>query len=127
MKSWGFWGTVLRKLCDFLAPTKLIMWCHRRKSNPADTLKGVSFTTLGLGDSNYTRFMAVSRSLRARFADLGATQFYGQAEADEVDGIEDIVDKWVAGLWPALKAAVDGEKPSAVQVHRNSFHFCVLI
>eukprot|EP00887_Chlorella_sp_A99_P003199 scaffold9.g3199.t1 len=102
----------------------------RRRSHPPAALAGVRFTCLGLGDSNYTRFMAVPRSLARRFAELGAEEvgggwahviglaiglaiglviviviFYPCKEADEVDGIEPIVDAWVEGLLPALQAA----------------------
>ncbi len=36
-------------------------------------------------------------------------QFYPAGEADEVDGIEEGLDKWLEGLWPALKTAVAPE------------------
>ncbi len=36
-------------------------------------------------------------------------QFYECGEADEVDGIEDGLEKWLAGLWPALKKAAAPE------------------
>lgn len=50
--------------------------------------------------------MYVPRSIKKRFAELGALEFYGCAEADEVDGIESVVDPWVEGLWPALRKAM---------------------
>ena len=40
-------------------------------------------------------------------------QFYPAGEADEVDGIEEGLDKWLQGLWPALKAAVAPEGAAA--------------
>ncbi|KXZ55705.1 hypothetical protein GPECTOR_2g1255 [Gonium pectorale] len=83
----------------------------RRKPPPGEAasaapLAGVRFTVLGLGDSNYTRFMYVPRSIKNRLAELGAAEFYRCAEADEVEGIEDVVEPWTDGLWPALEAAV---------------------
>jgi NADPH-ferrihemoprotein reductase len=78
----------------------------RRRTRAADALQGVTFTVLALGDSNYTRFMAVPRALRTRFGDMGAVQFYDSVEADEVDGLEEVVDAWTAGLWPALLEAM---------------------
>jgi hypothetical protein len=36
-------------------------------------------------------------------------QFYPPGEADEVDGIEEGLDKWLEGLWPVLRKAVQPE------------------
>lgn len=73
----------------------------------APPLAGVAYTVLGLGDSNYTRFMYVPRSLKKSLAELGAREFYACAEADEVEGVENVVEPWTEGIWPALQRAVD--------------------
>lgn len=48
----------------------------------SSALAGVRYSVLGLGDSNYTRFMAVPRAIKGRLADLGATVRGGVACCD---------------------------------------------
>ena len=47
VSGWSFWAG----LC-------------RRRSLPQDALKHIDFTCLGLGDSNYTRYMGVPRAFK---------------------------------------------------------------
>ncbi|MEW5314215.1 MAG: hypothetical protein WDW38_005729 [Sanguina aurantia] len=82
-------------------------WGQMVRAPASGQMKGVRYTALGLGDSNYTSFMHVPRRFRARVGELGGEMFYKQAEADEVDGIEDIAEPWTEGLWPALKQAIE--------------------
>ena len=55
--------------------------------------------------------------IQGRFSELGAKVFYPHMEADEVDGLEEFVDKWIAGLWGPLKQAALGSS----QVHSYPF------
>ena len=82
----------------------------RKKSHPEGMLHGIQFTSLGLGDSNYTRYMHVPRVFKTRFMDLGAKEFHPSAEADEVDGLEDVIDAWIEKMLPVVKVAVKPEE-----------------
>ena len=92
----------------------------KKKSQVEGVLRGIQFTCLGLGDSNYTRFMHVPRVLKNKFLELGATTFYEPKEADEVDGLEEIIDGWIEGLLPAVKAAVKPEETQGGRVPPSS-------
>jgi len=77
---------------------------RRLKAEPAGV--GVQYAVLGLGDQNYTKFMAMPRFFSARMDAIGATAFCARGEADETEGLFEAVDKWTEQLWPALTAAI---------------------
>eukprot|EP00963_Diacronema_lutheri_P007204 scaffold630_cov350-Pavlova_lutheri.AAC.15 len=93
----------------------------RRRSNPPDMLRGIRFAVLGLGDQNYTDFMAVPRTFHRRMEELGGEAFLPRMEIDEVEGIEQQLEDWTERFWPALLEAfsrgskTDGEMDSVVQ------------
>ena len=100
--------------------TKFYNDLKNKTKHEAGALQGIQFTGLGLGDSNYTRFMHVPRVVKSRFLELGATEFHPCVEADEVDGIEEIIDAWVEKMLPVLKAAVKPmEKQGTTDVKKS--------
>jgi len=76
------------------------------RGNNSDLLKGVKYTCLGLGDSNFTSYMAVPTRFKKAFDELGAERFYECREVDEVDEFEELIDGWVEGLWDHIKSAL---------------------
>ena len=45
----------------------LFAWLLRRRTLEQDALKHIHFTCLGLGDSNYTRYMGVPRAFKVGY------------------------------------------------------------
>lgn len=96
----------------------------KKKSNNENLLSGIQFSCIGLGDSNYTRFMHVPRTLKNRFLEMGAKPFYAPLEADEVDGIEEIIDTWLEGLWPAVKQVMKPEEKQGASMKTLQENAC---
>jgi methionine synthase reductase len=48
----------------------------KRRTQPTDMLASVSYTVLGLGDTNYDKFCYMGKSLDKRMSELGAQRFY---------------------------------------------------
>ncbi|WP_426661355.1 assimilatory sulfite reductase (NADPH) flavoprotein subunit [Rhodanobacter aciditrophus] len=94
----------------------------------APKLPLLKFAVLGLGDSSYPQFCAVSRRLDARFAELGAQRFAPLGEAD-VD-FEAVGASWSDGVLertrealgtPAASAAA-GQRPVALHAVGGALH-----
>ena len=77
----------------------------------APKLPQLKFAVLGLGDSSYPQFCAVSRRLDARFAELGAQRFADLGEAD-VD-FEAVGASWSDGVLEKAREALATTPASA--------------
>ncbi|XP_070546978.1 methionine synthase reductase-like [Ptychodera flava] len=78
----------------------------KKKTLPRDHLKHLSYTVLGLGDSNYTSFCKNGKNFDQRLEQLGATRFYPSGFADDGVGLEIVVEPWIEGLWDSLRKVV---------------------
>ncbi|KAK0745081.1 hypothetical protein B0T21DRAFT_381147 [Apiosordaria backusii] len=77
---------------------------RREKLNNSNCLGSVKFAIFGLGDSGYRKFNWAARKLQVRLLQLGASEFFRAAEADERhdNGIESIYLPWKAEFRAAL-------------------------
>ncbi|KAJ2866399.1 hypothetical protein GGH94_001590 [Coemansia aciculifera] len=60
------------------------------------------YAILGLGDTNYSNFCNTAQRLDKQLLEAGATAFYPKGLADDGTGLEEVVESWIEGLWPAL-------------------------
>ncbi|EFC38308.1 hypothetical protein NAEGRDRAFT_59563 [Naegleria gruberi] len=73
------------------------------KSTPANFFSNLSYTILGLGDSNYDMFCNAARNIDKRLTELGADRFSNRGEADEVVGLEVAVEPFIAQTFQSLR------------------------
>jgi len=66
---------------------------------------GVQYTVLGLGDQNYSAFMAIPRQFSQIMENLGAKSFAKRGECDDTLGLYEQVDKWTGEYWGHLEVA----------------------
>ena len=69
-----------------------------RKTTPTDTLQHVSFSVLGLGDTNYDQFCNAGKVLDKKMAALGGTRAKPLACADEATGLEQVCEPWTESI-----------------------------
>uniref|UniRef100_A0A8W8HR45 Methionine synthase reductase n=2 Tax=Magallana gigas TaxID=29159 RepID=A0A8W8HR45_MAGGI len=74
----------------------------KKKTHSSDYLSHLNYALLGLGDSNYTNFCNAGKTLDKRLEELGAKRFYLSGWADDAVGLEQVVEPWIEGLFPAL-------------------------
>ncbi|XP_068221140.1 methionine synthase reductase-like [Palaemon carinicauda] len=74
-----------------------------KKDRSCNAFAHLSYTVLGLGDTNYTNFCNFGKSIDRRFENLGAKRFYPCGWADDGTGLEEVVEPWIEELLPAIK------------------------
>jgi len=84
-------------------------WREAKKRTLAkDTLEGMPFCVLGLGDTNYDQFCHMGKSIDTRLHDLGGHRLLPVGCADEATGLEEVVDPWLDSAFDAIKKIVSG-------------------
>jgi len=73
-------------------------------------LAGTQYAVLGLGDQNYSAFMAIPRMFSTIMDKGGAKVFKKRLEADDTLGLYEQVDAWVDTMWTDLDKAITRAK-----------------
>jgi len=104
---------------------KFVRWL-KKKTHAPDTLQGMRFGVLALGDTNYTHFCRAGRTIDTRLAEMGARALVPRGDADDAVGLEAVVEPWKAALWNALSqpAAPIPRGPPAVTAEATDLGSC---
>ena len=70
----------------------------KKRSHPLDTLSELKYIVLGLGDTNYDQFCFMGKQIDKRIAQLGGNRIMPLKCVDEVDGMDEVVEKWIEEL-----------------------------
>lgn len=81
----------------------------KRREIKKDTLMGVKFAVLALGDTNYDKFCHAGKQINERFLSLSATPLLQLQCVDEVGGLEEPVEKWIGEIKEVLTKLMVGD------------------
>ena len=70
----------------------------KRRELKKDTLMGVKFAVLALGDTNYDKFCHAGKQISERLLALSGIPLIDLQCVDEVGGIEEPVEKWMSEI-----------------------------
>ncbi|SPP85282.1 NADPH-dependent diflavin oxidoreductase 1 [Drosophila guanche] len=79
-----------------------------KRSLPAQSLQGLQFACLGLGDSSYPKFNYAAKKLSKRLLNLGATSVcpLGLCDDQHDYGHLGVFPSWTRDLWTSLKSSL---------------------
>ncbi|KAF2356861.1 FAD-binding type 1 [Trinorchestia longiramus] len=93
------------KLTNVSRTSKMDFEIKERGKKPIDPkieLSHLTYTVLGLGDTNYTNFCNFGKNLDDILHQLGAQRFYSCGWADDGTGLELVIEPWKENFWPAI-------------------------
>ena len=72
-----------------------------RKNLPLNSLSGLRFGVVGLGDSSYLKFNFVAKKLHKRLLQLGGSEIQAVGLADDQHdlGADAVIDPWLTAFW----------------------------
>ncbi|KNC73299.1 hypothetical protein SARC_14141 [Sphaeroforma arctica JP610] len=73
----------------------------------------LSYTILGLGDTNYSHFNQFAKDLHRRLQTLQASCFLDVGYADDALGLENVVEPWKKTLYAHLTNSVAAQTVSS--------------
>jgi sulfite reductase alpha subunit-like flavoprotein len=91
----------------------------KKKTNASDMLAGMKYALLALGDTNYAKFCGGGQAVNRGLKDCGAQPIVEIGLCDEAmgsQGMEEVIEPWITGLWPALKQPCAVAAPTSTSV-----------
>ncbi|XP_047737408.1 methionine synthase reductase-like [Hyalella azteca] len=82
------------------------LWRVLNKCSKALNVDHLTYTVLGLGDTNYTNFCNFGKNLDKILHKLGAKRFYPCGWADDGTDLEIVIEPWKETLWAAISQHV---------------------
>ena len=92
-------------------PDNAVAFWEHLNSDAAPSLKGVRFSVLALGDSNYEDFCGAGKMFDRRFEELGAERIHSRTDCD-LD-YEEPAAEWTKGVWDSLASTLVA-RPSTI-------------
>lgn len=81
-------------------------------SLPADTLKNLSYTVFGCGNTQWQTFQKFPRFIDEKLEALGAKRLFPRGEADASADFDEAFESWQTGLWHVLQKEFGLQQPS---------------
>ena len=75
----------------------------KKRALPKDFLKDLSFTVLGLGNTNYDKFCYMGKSINKRILELGGIQYMPLVCSDEAVNFDEDIEEWYSNVINTIK------------------------